>query len=101
VSYTETVSFGSTGTGVTQAANLGDVYTSAQVELVSDSTEDVVFTVQGRAGSGAWQTLSNATTSTGGLVTLTSGAYLFSQLRANVTANGSTSGNVSFIFAGA
>ena len=97
-----TVNYGSTSTGATAAAVLGGVYRNAYAELVSDSTKDVAFVVQGRVGpGGTWQSLSTTTTSTGGIVTLTSGTKLFSQLRASISANGSTSGGIQYLFTGA
>jgi hypothetical protein len=96
-----TVNYGSTSTGASGAAYLYGVFTKAHTELISDSTKDIQFTVQGRVGGGSWQSLSTTTTSTGGVVSLTSGTKLFDQLRANVSANASTSTGNQFIFAGA
>jgi len=85
------IPYASTSTGVTAPAYLGDVYSKAHIELVSDSTQTVVFTVEGRVGSGAWQNVAVATTSTGGVTTLTSAAEFFSVLRVNISANNTTS----------
>jgi hypothetical protein len=80
----------STSTGALAAMTLGPVG-SVSAAVIHDSTKQVAWKLQGDIGGvGAWEDLMVATSSTGVALAHSTAAGTWTNVRVNITANGST-----------